>query len=41
MDIPLYGTNIIHTGGNFMCDGMGIAASTQLVWTENPSMTYQ
>jgi len=41
MDIPLYGMNIIHTGGNWMCDGMGIAASTQLVWTENPSKTHQ
>lgn len=39
--IPLYGMNLVHTGGNWMCDGMGIAASTELVWTENPSLTYQ
>lgn len=40
MGVPLYGMNLIHTGGNWMCDGMGVAASTQLVWTENPSMTH-
>ena len=31
MDIPLYGMNLIHTGGNWMDDGMGIGASTDLV----------
>jgi len=41
MGIPLYGMDLIHTGGNWMDDGMGIGASTQLVWTENPSMTHQ
>lgn len=41
MAIPLYGMNLIHTGGNWMCDGMGIAASTELVWEENPDMTHQ
>ncbi len=39
MGIPLYGMNMIHTGGNFMCDGMGIGASTDLVIEENPSMS--
>lgn len=34
-----YNMNIVHTGGNYMTDGMGIAASTTLVWTENPSLT--
>ena len=29
-----------HTGGNYMTDGMGIAASTELVWEENPSLTH-
>ena len=38
MGIPLYGMNMIHTGGNFMCDGIGIGASTDLVIEENPSM---
>jgi agmatine deiminase len=41
MGIPLYGMDLIHTGGNWMDDGMGIGASTQLVWTENPGMTHQ
>jgi agmatine deiminase len=41
MGIPLYGMNIIHTGGNWMCDGLGKAASTELVWTENPDKTHQ
>jgi agmatine/peptidylarginine deiminase len=41
MGIPLYGMDLIHTGGNWMDDGMGIGASTQLVWTENPTLTHQ
>lgn len=35
LDIDLYGMNVIHTGGNYMCDGMGQAASTYLVYDEN------
>jgi len=31
--------DIIHTGGNYMTDGHGISASTDLVLSENPSMT--
>ncbi len=31
----LYGMELIHTGGNYMTDGMGIAASTNLVEDEN------
>jgi agmatine deiminase len=38
-DIDLYGMDIEHTGGNYMCDGLGIAASTDLLLSENPSMT--
>jgi agmatine deiminase len=41
MGIPLYGMDLIHTGGNWMDDGIGKAASTELVWTENPTMTHQ
>jgi hypothetical protein len=41
MGIPLYGMDLINTGGNWMDDGLGIAASTELVWTENPDMTHQ
>jgi agmatine/peptidylarginine deiminase len=40
LGIPLYGMNLIHTGGNWMDDGMGIGASTQLVWEENLSLTH-
>ncbi len=40
-DLPLYGMNIQHTGGNYMSDGHGTAASTQIVYTENSSMTPQ
>ena len=35
----LYGMNIEHTGGNYMCDGMGKAASTDLVLAENADLT--
>jgi agmatine/peptidylarginine deiminase len=37
--LPLYGMNLLHTGGNYMCDGMGIGASTDLVWEENTNLT--
>ena len=40
LDIDLYGMSLISTGGNYMCSGMGIAASTDLVWEENPSLTH-
>ncbi len=40
LGIDLYGMNLISTGGNYMCDGMGMAASTDLVWDENPSYTH-
>ena len=36
---PLYGMNVMHTGGNYMCDGMGVAAMTNLVLDENASLT--
>jgi agmatine/peptidylarginine deiminase len=39
--IPLYGMDLIHTGGNYMCDGLGKAASSDLVWEENPGLTHQ
>ena len=41
LDIDLYGMNVYHTGGNYMCDGMGQAASTDLVWEENPTLSYE
>ncbi len=41
LDIDLYGMNLTHTGGNYMCDGMGMAASTDLVWEENWDKTHE
>lgn len=41
LDIPLYGMDLIHTGGNYMCDGLGIGASTDLVLEENETLTQQ
>lgn len=40
LDIPWFGMNLIHTGGNYMTDGLGISASTTLVWEENPQLTH-
>ncbi len=39
LNIDLYGMNVYHTGGNYMCDGMGQAASTDLVYEENTQLT--
>lgn len=44
MNIPLYQTtqspnDVIHTGGNFMSDGLGTAFSSELVLQENPNHT--
>lgn len=39
MGINLYGMNVKHTGGNMMADGLGIGASTDLVWEENTNQT--
>ena len=35
LGIELYGMNVVHTGGNYMTDGMGIGASTTIVYTES------
>lgn len=39
LNIDLYGMNVYHTGGNYMTDGMGQSASTDLVYEENPQLT--
>lgn len=44
MNLPIYLTtqspnNLMHTGGNFMSDGLGTAFSSKLVLQENPSKT--
>ncbi|MBE0648389.1 MAG: agmatine deiminase family protein [Bacteroidales bacterium] len=41
LGIPWFGMNLIHTGGNYMTDGYGNSASTDLVWVENPSQTHE
>lgn len=38
-NINYYAMDMVHTGGNYMCDGYGTAASTTLTVTENPSET--
>ncbi|MFH1314272.1 MAG: agmatine deiminase family protein [Candidatus Eisenbacteria bacterium] len=37
---PVYGTTLVHTGGNFLFDGHGTGFSTDLVWDENSGMTH-
>jgi agmatine deiminase len=39
LEINLFGMNILHTGGNYMTDGLGISSSTDLILEENPAMT--
>ncbi len=38
LDLDMYAMNVIQTGGNYMCDGYGIGASTDLV-TEEETQT--
>jgi len=40
LGIELYGMPLIQTGGNWMCDGYGKAASTDLVWEENTNISH-
>jgi agmatine deiminase len=35
LDVPYYATDLIHAGGNYMTDGLGIGASSDLVYEEN------
>ncbi len=35
LNVPLYSMSLRHAGGNYMCTGLGIAASTDLVTEEN------
>ncbi|MGI6342801.1 MAG: agmatine deiminase family protein [Bacteroidales bacterium] len=39
--IEWFGMNVIHTGGNYMCDGYNTASSTTLVYEENHTQTHQ
>ncbi len=40
LGINLFGMDLIHTGGNYMTDGMGISSSSDLVWDENPGLSH-
>ncbi|MBP7147927.1 MAG: agmatine deiminase family protein [Acidobacteria bacterium] len=37
--LPVFGMDLIHTGGNHMSDGLGTSASSDLVYDENPGKT--
>lgn len=39
MQMPRYEMPMVHTGGNYMVDGYGTAASTTLLLEENPNQT--
>jgi agmatine/peptidylarginine deiminase len=39
LGIPVYGMDLVATGGNWMCDGLGVGMSTRLTLDENPGMT--
>lgn len=39
--IPVYGSPLVHTGGNYMCNGHGAGYSTDLVYDENSIPIYQ
>lgn len=41
LNINLFGMNVTHTGGNMMADGLGMAASTELVYEENSQTNAQ
>ncbi len=39
--LPYYGMNLMQTGGNYMNDGINTAAQTNLVYSENSSLSQQ
>ena len=41
LGLDFYQMDLIHTGGNYMTDSLGISASTDLVWEENPLKTHE
>ena len=40
LNLDIYGMNLIATGGNYMSDGMGVAASCDLIYNENTSLSH-
>lgn len=39
LGIEWFGMPVIHTGGNYMTDGHGLASSTTIAYTENPDIS--
>lgn len=39
LNIPWFGMNLIHTGGNYMNAKYDVGASTTLIWDENPGLS--
>lgn len=39
LGISCFGMNVVQTGGNYMTDGYGIGASTQIAYTENGNIS--
>lgn len=39
LGISWFGMPVVHTGGNYMTDGFGFAASTTIAYTENPDIS--
>ena len=39
LNIPVYQTNLVIQGGNWMSDGLGGAMSSAMVYTQNPNLT--
>lgn len=39
LGVSIYGMNVKHTGGNYMSNGLGVAACTKLVLTENSNLS--
>ena len=35
LDVPYYASDVVHAGGNYMTDGLGTSASSDLVYVEN------
>ncbi len=38
--MSLYGMNIVHVGGNYMTDGMGVSVSSHIVYSENNNYSH-
>ncbi len=40
LGVEWFGMDLIATGGNYMTDGYGISSSSDLIWTENPTLSH-